>query len=117
MVDNRQIGIYALCGLFIQFNFNLYFLVFCHCFYSLISSFEPTTISSYILIPVPAGILCPTITFSFNPSKWSSFPATAASLSTFVVSWNEAAEINDLVCSEALVIPCNTGVAVAKTTS
>ena len=72
---------------------------------------------SYSLIPVPAGILCPTITFSFNPSKSSTLPATAASLSTFVVSWKEAAEMNDLVCSEALVIPCKTGVAVAVITS
>ena len=30
-----------------------------------------------------------------------------------VVSWNDAAEINDLVCNEALVIPCKIGVAVA----
>ena len=70
-------------------------------------------IFSYALRPVPAGILCPTITFSFKPSKVSTLPFTAASLRTFVVSWNDAAEINDLVCNDALVIPCKIGVAVA----
>ena len=33
---------------------------------------------------------------------------TDASVKTLVVSWNEAAEINDSVCKEALVIPINT---------
>ena len=32
----------------------------------------------------------------------------AASVKTLVVSWNEAAEINDSVCNEALVIPIKT---------
>ena len=68
---------------------------------------------SYFLKPVPAGILCPTITFSLSPSRLSTFPLTAASFRTLVVSWKEAAEINDLVCNEARVIPCNIGVAVA----
>ena len=77
------------------------------------SSFEPTITSLYSRRPVPAGILCPTITFSFNPSRVSSFPLTAASFKTLVVSWKEAAEIKDLVCREARVIPCNSGVAVA----
>ena len=61
--------------------------------------------SLYSRLPVPAGILCPTITFSLRPSRWSTLPLTAASFSTLVVSWKDAAEINDLVCREALVIP------------
>ena len=69
------------------------------------------------LFPVPAGILWPTITFSFKPLKLSTFPLTAASLRTLVVSWKDAADIKDLVWSEALVIPCNIGVAVALTAS
>ena len=80
---------------------------------SLNSSLEPTIILSYSLTPVPAGILCPTITFSLSPSRLSILPFTAASLRTLVVSWNDAAEINDLVCNDALVIPCSIGVAVA----
>ena len=36
-------------------------------------------------------------------------PETAASVNTRVVSWNEAAEMNELVCRLALVMPCNTG--------
>jgi hypothetical protein len=35
----------------------------------------------------------------------STFPLIAASVRTLVVSWNEAAEINEFVCKEALVIP------------
>ena len=62
-------------------------------------------ISSNSRFPVPAGILCPTITFSFNPSRLSTLPLTAASLRTLVVSWKDAAEINDFVWSDALVIP------------
>jgi hypothetical protein len=38
---------------------------------------------------------------------------TAASVSTRVVSWNEAAEMNERVCSEALVMPSSTGWPVA----
>jgi hypothetical protein len=37
-------------------------------------------------LPVPAGINLPTITFSFNPSRVSCFPETAASVRTLVVS-------------------------------
>gem|GEM_PF-3562485 len=33
------------------------------------SSCDPTIIFSYSRRPVPAGIKCPTITFSFNPFK------------------------------------------------
>ena len=50
-----------------------------------------------MVAPVPAGINLPTITFSFKPISLSSLPETAASVRTRVVSWNEAAEINDLV--------------------
>ena len=39
----------------------------------------------------------PTITFSFRPFNGSTFPLIAASVNTLVVSWNEAAEINDSV--------------------
>ena len=56
-------------------------------------------------LPVPAGIRRPTMTFSFSPTRLSTRPETAASVNTRVVSWNEAAEMKELVCSEALVIP------------
>ena len=61
--------------------------------------------------PVPAGISRPTMTFSLRPSSVSDLPLTAASVSTRVVSWNEAAEMNERVCSEALVMPSSTGLA------
>ena len=51
------------------------------------------------------------MTFSFRPCSVSVLPATAASVRTRVVSWNEAAEMKDGVCSEALVMPSRTGVA------
>ena len=57
--------------------------------------------------PVPAGIKRPTTTFSFKPRKSSSLPVTAASVNTRVVSWNDAAEMNESVESDALVIPIN----------
>ena len=43
----------------------------------------------------------------------SALPETAASVRTRVVSWNDAAEMNERVCSDALVIPSSTGLAVA----
>ena len=55
--------------------------------------------------PVPAGIRRPTITFSFSPRRSSFFPMIAASVSTRVVSWNDAAEMNESVDSDALVMP------------
>ena len=58
-----------------------------------------------LVCPVPAGMRRPTITFSFNPFSLSTLPLIAASVRTLVVSWNDAAEINELVCSDALVIP------------
>ena len=45
------------------------------------------------------------MTFSFRPRRSSFLPMIAASVSTRVVSWNEAAEMNESVDSDALVIP------------
>src|SRR5690606_4945617 len=59
--------------------------------------------------PVPAGIRRPTMTFSLRPRRPSRVPRTAASVRTRVVSWNAAAEMNDSVASEALVMPSSTG--------
>ena len=56
-------------------------------------------------MPVPAGIRRPTMTFSFRPRSSSRLPMIAASVSTRVVSWKEAAEMNESVDSEAFVIP------------
>ena len=63
-----------------------------------------------IAAPVPAGMRRPTMTFSLRPSSVSILPLTAASVSTRVVSWKEAAEMNERVCSDALVMPSSTGV-------
>ena len=49
------------------------------------------------------------MTFSFRPRSESRVPRTAASVSTRVVSWKEAAEMNDSVASDALVMPSSTG--------
>ena len=49
------------------------------------------------------------ITFSFRPSNGSDFALIAASVSTRVVSWNDAAESHESVASEALVIPMRIG--------
>ncbi len=53
------------------------------------------------------------MTFSFSPSSRSTLPSIAASVSTFVVSWNDAAERNDSVASDAFVIPRISGSDVA----
>ncbi len=45
------------------------------------------------------------MTFSFNPRSSSFLPMIAASVSTRVVSWNDAAEMNESVDSDALVMP------------
>ena len=45
------------------------------------------------------------MTFSFRPRRPSRLPMIAASVSTRVVSWNDAAEMNESVDSEALVMP------------
>ena len=55
--------------------------------------------------PWRAGISFPMITFSFRPRRRSVLPSSAASVRTLVVSWNEAADRNDSVASDALVIP------------
>ena len=49
------------------------------------------------------------ITFSFKPIKWSTLPLIVASVRTFVVSWNEAADKKESVSTEDLEIPNNTG--------
>ena len=49
------------------------------------------------------------MTFSLRPISVSFFPSTAACVSTRVVSWKQAAEMNERVCSEALVMPSSTG--------
>src|SRR5678810_309891 len=51
----------------------------------------------------------PTITFSFRPLSSSRLPMMAASVSTRVVSWNDAAEMNESVESDALVMPRSSG--------
>src|SRR5947199_258530 len=57
----------------------------------------------YREIPVPAGISLPMMTFSFSPSSESLLAWIAASVSTRVVSWNDAADSHDSVASDALV--------------
>src|SRR5205814_771226 len=47
--------------------------------------------------------------FSFKPKRSSRAPRIAASVSTRVVSWNDAAEMNDCVVRLALVIPRSSG--------
>ena len=49
------------------------------------------------------------MTFSFSPRRSSLSPRTAASVSTRVVSWNEAAEMKDSVAKDALVMPNSMG--------
>ena len=53
------------------------------------------------------------MTFSFKPRRKSTRPAIEASVSTLVVSWNEAAEMKLSVQSDAFVIPKSNGSAVA----
>src|SRR4030095_7262490 len=55
----------------------------------------------------------PTLVFTLSLASGSTLPLTAASVSTRVVSWNEAAEKNERVCRLALVMPSRTGVPVA----
>ena len=49
------------------------------------------------------------MTFSLRPIRGSVLPLMAASVRTLVVSWNDAAERNESVASEALVIPIRVG--------
>ena len=60
-------------------------------------------------MPDPAGISLPMMMFSFSPNSWSDLPSMAASVSTRVVSWKEAADSQLSVASEALVIPISSG--------
>ena len=53
------------------------------------------------------------MTFSLRPSSLSTLPESAASVSTLVVSWKEAAARKLSVFSDALVTPSSTGCAVA----
>ena len=53
------------------------------------------------------------MTFSLRPRRVSRFPLSAASVSTRVVCWNEAAAIKLPVLRAALVMPCSTGEASA----
>ena len=53
------------------------------------------------------------MTFSLGPSSRSTVPLTAASVSTRVVSWNDAAARKLSVFSDALVTPRSTATAVA----
>ena len=55
--------------------------------------------------------------FSFKPSRSSFAPRIAASVSTRVVSWNEAAEMNDCVVRLAFVMPSSSGSEVAGLSS
>ena len=63
--------------------------------------------------PVPAGMSLPMMTFSLRPIRWSLAPLMAASVSTRVVSWNDAAARKDDVLSDAFVTPRSTVWAVA----
>ena len=67
--------------------------------------------------PVPAGISRPIVTFSFRPRRWSTLPEIDASVSTRVVSWNDAAEMNESVESDAFVIPSSSGRPVRRTSA
>ena len=60
-------------------------------------------------MPVPAGISLPMMTFSLSPTRPSLLPSIAASVSTRVVSWNDAADSHDSVASDAFVIPISSG--------
>src|SRR5581483_3686668 len=67
----------------------------------------------YFCTPVPAGISRPMMTFSLSPTRRSTLPLIAASVSTLVVSWNDAAEMKLSVESDALVMPSSNGSAIA----
>ena len=60
-------------------------------------------------MPVPAGISLPMMMFSLRPSSESRADSMAASVSTRVVSWKEAADSHESVASDALVMPISSG--------
>ena len=49
--------------------------------------------------PVPAGIRRPTMTFSLRPRRSSLMPRIGRLGQHLVVSWNEAAEMNESVAA------------------
>ena len=49
------------------------------------------------------------ITFSLSPARSSKRLSIAASVSTRVVSWNDAADSHESVASDAFVIPMSSG--------
>jgi hypothetical protein len=51
----------------------------------------------------------PMMMFSLRPTRLSPRPSIAASVSTRVVSWNDAAESHESVASDALVMPISSG--------
>ena len=53
------------------------------------------------------------MTFSLRPARRSTLPLMAASVRTFVVSWNDAAEMKLSVESDAFVMPSRSGSAIA----
>jgi hypothetical protein len=53
------------------------------------------------------------MTFSLSPTSGSEADSSAASVSTRVVSWNDAADSHESVASDALVIPISSGRAAA----
>src|SRR5581483_127586 len=65
--------------------------------------------SRYWVMPVPAGMSLPMMMFSLSPSSRSDLPSMAASVSTRVVSWNDAADSHESVASDALVMPISSG--------
>src|SRR5487761_1331540 len=73
------------------------------------SSVGSTRMFRYTCMPVPAGMSLPMITFSLRPRSESDLAWIAASVSTRVVSWKEAADSQDSVASDALVMPISTG--------
>src|SRR5660398_193138 len=56
-----------------------------------------TSVPLYSRRPVAAGINFPMITFSLRPRRQSVFPSNAASVSTLVVSWKEAAAYQETI--------------------
>ena len=53
------------------------------------------------------------ITFSLRPLRRSDDPAIEALVNTRVVSWNDAAEMNESMFNDARVMPSNRGWATA----
>ena len=69
----------------------------------------------YLLIPVPAGISFPIMTFSLRPMRLSILPFTEASVKVLEVSWKEAADRKLSVERDAFVIPKSILLTVAGT--